>query len=68
MFRAKTAWIVDLGPYEMVRGDQKDFEVDGWKFGVSVLEVTEVEPVLAVAESALVAGKSAEEVAATPAA
>jgi manganese-dependent inorganic pyrophosphatase len=26
MFRAKTNWIVNLGPTEMVRGDQKDFK------------------------------------------
>ena len=39
MFHAKTNWIVNLGAYEMVRGDQKDFECSGWKFGISVLEV-----------------------------
>jgi hypothetical protein len=33
----------------MVRGDQKDYTADGWKFGISVLEVTDMEPVLAVA-------------------
>jgi hypothetical protein len=27
MFRAKTNWIVNLGPTEMVRGDQKDFKL-----------------------------------------
>eukprot|EP00811_Abedinium_folium_P024931 NODE_3513_length_2025_cov_3.947313.p1 GENE.NODE_3513_length_2025_cov_3.947313~~NODE_3513_length_2025_cov_3.947313.p1 ORF type:complete len:505 (-),score=191.33 NODE_3513_length_2025_cov_3.947313:511-1953(-) len=51
MFRAKTDWIVGLGPYEMVRGDQKDFEGQGgWKFGIAVLEVTVIEPVLAQAD------------------
>merc|ERR1712137_168044 len=51
MFRAKTDWIVGLGPYEMVRGDQKDFEgANGWKFGIAVLEVTVIEPVLAQAQ------------------
>jgi len=50
-FQAKTDWIVNLGAYEMVRGDQKDFSAGGWKCGIAVLEVTTVEPVLAVAES-----------------
>ena len=53
MFRAKTRWTVSLGPYEMCRGDQKDFEVDGWKFGISVLEVTETSAVFEVAEDLL---------------
>ena len=53
MFRHKTKWIVSLGPYAMVRGDQKDFAVDGWKFGISVLEVTDVAPVLAIADNLL---------------
>ena len=35
-FQAKTNWIVALGPYEMVRGDQKDFASGPWKFGISV--------------------------------
>eukprot|EP00397_Hematodinium_sp_SG-2012_P015809 GEMP01016110.1.p1 GENE.GEMP01016110.1~~GEMP01016110.1.p1 ORF type:complete len:510 (+),score=115.68 GEMP01016110.1:175-1704(+) len=46
MFHAKTRWIVNLGAYEMARGDQKDFECSGWKFGVSVLEVTSASAVL----------------------
>mmetsp|Transcript_57386 Transcript_57386/g.101817 ORF Transcript_57386/g.101817 Transcript_57386/m.101817 type:complete len:554 (-) Transcript_57386:98-1759(-) len=50
MFRSKTEWIVNLGAYEMTRGDQKDFSCNGWKFGISVLEVTDVEPVLRVAD------------------
>merc|ERR1712137_1509224 len=50
MFRAKTNWIVNLGPYSMCRGDQKDFSADGWKYGIAVLEVTDVDPVLQVAE------------------
>lgn len=37
-FQAKTNWIVALGPYEMVRGDQKDFASGPWKFGISVSE------------------------------
>ena len=53
MFRCKTRWIVSLGPYAMVRGDQKDFAVDGWKFGISVLEVTDTAPVLAIADKLL---------------
>jgi hypothetical protein len=32
-FQAKTNWIVTLGPYEMVRGDQRDFACGPWKFG-----------------------------------
>ena len=44
-FQAKTDWIVNLGAYEMVRGDQKDFEVDNWKCGIAVLEVTTPRPV-----------------------
>jgi len=50
MFRAKTAWICDLGPYAMVRGDQKDFFVNGWRFGIAVLEVTTMSPVLQLAD------------------
>jgi inorganic pyrophosphatase/exopolyphosphatase len=53
MFRAKTTWITSLGPYQMVRGDQKDFKWDGWKVGISVLEVTDTEPVLAYGEELL---------------
>lgn len=53
MFRAKTEWIVNLGAYEMVRGDQKDFCCCGWKFGISVLEVTDPTPVLEVAQDLL---------------
>jgi len=53
MFRHKTRWIVGLGPYQMARGDQKDFSVDGWKFGISVLEVTDTSPVLAIADQLL---------------
>ena len=39
MFRAKTKWVVGLGPYAMVRGDQKDFEVDPALLGCWVLGV-----------------------------
>jgi manganese-dependent inorganic pyrophosphatase len=53
MFRAKTNWIVNLGPTEMVRGDQKDFNSGVWKLGISVLEVTTIEPVLEQAENIL---------------
>lgn len=53
MFRAKTEWIVNLGAYEMARGDQKDFCCCGWKFGISVLEVTDPTPVLEVAQDLL---------------
>merc|ERR1719433_641235 len=49
MFRAKTEWIVNLGAYEMTRGDQKDFTCNGWKVGIAVLEVTDPAPVLKVA-------------------
>ena len=45
-FQAKTSWIVGLGPYEMVRGDQKDFVCGPWKFGISVLEVTDTTQVM----------------------
>jgi inorganic pyrophosphatase/exopolyphosphatase len=48
-FQAKTDWIVALGAYEMVRGDQKDFSCGPWKFGISVLEVTDCNKVLDVA-------------------
>eukprot|EP00928_Gymnodinium_smaydae_P002575 TRINITY_DN10923_c0_g1_i2.p1 TRINITY_DN10923_c0_g1~~TRINITY_DN10923_c0_g1_i2.p1 ORF type:complete len:623 (+),score=145.78 TRINITY_DN10923_c0_g1_i2:81-1949(+) len=54
MFRAKTSWIVNLGPYSMCRGDQKDFSADGWKYGIAVLEVTDTKPVLAVAQNLIV--------------
>lgn len=53
MFRAKTEWIVGLGAYEMSRGDQKDFTANGWKVGIAVLEVTDTEPVLKVADELL---------------
>ncbi|CAD7932726.1 unnamed protein product [Amoebophrya sp. A120] len=48
-FQKKTDFIVNLGAYEMIRGDQKDFSMNNWKVGISVLEVTDVEPVLKVA-------------------
>mmetsp|Transcript_68416 Transcript_68416/g.135184 ORF Transcript_68416/g.135184 Transcript_68416/m.135184 type:complete len:647 (-) Transcript_68416:240-2180(-) len=54
LFQAKTAWIVGLGAYEMVRGDQKDFSVGKVRFSISVLEVTDIGPVLAVAEDILI--------------
>lgn len=41
-----------LGAYEMTRGDQKDFTANGWKVGIAVLEVTDTEPVLKVADDA----------------
>lgn len=50
MFQAKTSWIVTLGAYAMLRGDQKDFSCDGWKFGIAVLEVTTMLPVLEIAD------------------
>jgi inorganic pyrophosphatase/exopolyphosphatase len=53
-FCAKTNWIVGLGPYEMCRGDQKDFEVNGWKFGIAVLEVTATEAVFEIADKLLI--------------
>jgi len=53
-FAAKTRWIVDLGAYEMVRGDQKDFTAGHWKFGIAVLEVTTPGPVLDVMADLLV--------------
>jgi len=49
-FQAKTDWIVTMGAYGMVRGDQKDFATGKWKLGISVLEVTTVEPVLRCCE------------------
>lgn len=45
-FHAKTDYIVQQGPYEMTRGDQKDFQVGEWKFGIAVLEVTNPTAVL----------------------
>jgi manganese-dependent inorganic pyrophosphatase len=53
MFRAKTRWIVNLSEYAMVNGDHKHFCVDNWRFGISVLEVTEIAPVLEKAASIL---------------
>lgn len=53
MFRAKTEWIVNLGAYEMTRGDQKDFTCCGWKVGIAVLEVTDPAPVLDIANELL---------------
>ncbi|XRB16354.1 DHHA2 domain-containing protein [Pseudoscourfieldia marina] len=53
MFKNKTRWICNLGPYAMVRGDQKDFTVEGWKMGIAVLEVTDTAPVLAIADKLL---------------
>lgn len=53
LFTAKTDWIVGLGAYEMVRGDQKNFTCGDIRYSIAVLEVTTVEPVLAVAEDIL---------------
>jgi manganese-dependent inorganic pyrophosphatase len=50
LFEAKTAWIVGMGAYEMVRGDQKNFSAAGVRYSLAVLEVTSMDPVLAVAE------------------
>ena len=52
-FQAKTNWVVAMGPYEMVRGDQKDFSTGPWKFAIAVLEVTDTAQVLAVAPDIL---------------
>ena len=46
------ASVPGLGAYEMSRGDQKDFTANGWKVGIAVLEVTDTEPVLKVADDA----------------
>jgi len=54
LFTAKTNWIVGLGAYEMVRGDQKNFEVNGVRLSIAVLEVTAVDPVLKVAEDLMI--------------
>lgn len=53
LFTAKTDWIVNLGAYEMIRGDQKNFTVGDVRMSLAVLEVTTLEPVLAVAEDLL---------------
>eukprot|EP00930_Biecheleria_cincta_P040605 TRINITY_DN27815_c0_g1_i1.p1 TRINITY_DN27815_c0_g1~~TRINITY_DN27815_c0_g1_i1.p1 ORF type:complete len:569 (+),score=126.62 TRINITY_DN27815_c0_g1_i1:70-1707(+) len=53
LFTAKTDWIVNLGAYEMIRGDQKNFNVGEVRMSLAVLEVTTMEPVLAVAEDLL---------------
>eukprot|EP00931_Biecheleriopsis_adriatica_P039616 TRINITY_DN22643_c0_g1_i1.p1 TRINITY_DN22643_c0_g1~~TRINITY_DN22643_c0_g1_i1.p1 ORF type:complete len:555 (+),score=117.64 TRINITY_DN22643_c0_g1_i1:51-1715(+) len=68
LFTAKTNWIVGLGSYEMVRGDQKNFTVavkiqakedvkkltdETVNLSLAVLEVTNTEPVLKVAEELL---------------
>jgi len=50
LFSAKTSWIVGLGAYEMVRGDQKNFLEGDIRWSIAVLEVTSLEPVLAVAD------------------
>mmetsp|Transcript_16757 Transcript_16757/g.20148 ORF Transcript_16757/g.20148 Transcript_16757/m.20148 type:complete len:545 (+) Transcript_16757:269-1903(+) len=52
-FQAKTNWVVSLGAYEMVRGDQKDFSCGDWKIGISVLEVTDTTRVLEVSHAIL---------------
>ena len=46
MFKAKTQWFVNLGAYEMVRGDQKMFSAGGKSFGWATVEVTAVDVVL----------------------
>jgi inorganic pyrophosphatase/exopolyphosphatase len=64
LFEAKTKWIVNLGAYEMVRGDQKNFTTvtalhtegtgahvsEEIRWSIAVLEVTTMAPVLTVAE------------------
>ena len=37
----------------MCRGDQKDFTAGDYKFGIAVLEVTDTEPVMAIAQDLL---------------
>eukprot|EP00746_Dinoflagellata_sp_MGD_P002119 gnl/MRDRNA2_/MRDRNA2_104078_c0_seq1.p1 gnl/MRDRNA2_/MRDRNA2_104078_c0~~gnl/MRDRNA2_/MRDRNA2_104078_c0_seq1.p1 ORF type:complete len:569 (+),score=125.11 gnl/MRDRNA2_/MRDRNA2_104078_c0_seq1:197-1708(+) len=53
LFKAKTNWIVGLGAYEMVRGDQKNFVAENIRYSIAVLEVTTLEPVLAISEDIL---------------
>lgn len=50
LFTAKTNWIVGLGAYEMIRGDQKNFVVNNVRLSIAVLEVTTMAPVLQEAE------------------
>lgn len=54
MFRAKTDWVGNLGAYEMIRGDQQDFSVNGWKFGIAVMEVRDWQPVMNIADELIV--------------
>ena len=53
MFKAKTRWFVDLGAYEMVRGDQKTFSAGEAKFGWATVEVTAADVVLETAAEIL---------------
>lgn len=53
LFQAKTEWIVGLGAYEMIRGDQKNFKVGDVRMSIAVLEVTSMDPVFEVAEDLL---------------
>jgi len=53
LFKAKTNWIVSLGSYEMVRGDQKNFTVGKVRLSIAVLEVTDMAPVFEHAEDLL---------------
>ena len=46
MFKAKTRWFVNLGAYEMVRGDQKAFSAGSATFGWATVEVTAADVVL----------------------
>lgn len=52
LFAAKMQWFCDLGAYELIRGDQKDFEdkQQGVRFSIAVAEVTSIDTVLSHVE------------------
>jgi len=54
LFTAKTNWIVNLGAYEMIRGDQKNFVINNVRLSIAVLEVTTTAPVMEVAEDLMI--------------
>lgn len=53
MFKAKTAWLVSLPAFAMVRADQKNFIFDGHRLGWATLELNTPDKVLERAEEVI---------------
>ncbi len=53
MFKAKTAYLVNLSPFAIVRADQKDYRIAGQRIGWATVEVNEPQKILDKADELL---------------